>query len=101
MVEASDRSGARSLATVTSGERVTITRILGRGATELCRSLGLHEGDRIRCRNAAGFNVWIESAAGDVVAVERDWARYIDVVPDPAPARGRTRRPRWGARIPD
>ncbi len=88
MADPSDRPQTRSLAAVTSGERVTITRILGRGALELCRSLGLAEGDRIRCRSAAGFHVWIESARGDVVAVDRDWARYIDVQPDAA-ARGR------------
>ncbi len=95
----SDEPRTRNLAAVTSGERVTITRILGRGALKLCRSLGLHEGDRIRCRSATGFHVWVESARGDVVAVERDWARYIAVLPAPTPGRGWAhRRPGRGRR---
>ncbi len=101
MAESSDQSQARSLAAIASGERVVITRILGRGALELCRSLGLHVGDCIRCRSATGFHVWIESAHGDVVAVERDWARYIDVVPEPAPERRRAPMPGRRARIPE
>ncbi len=101
MAESSHHSQARSLAAVASGERVLVTRILGRGALELCRSLGLHVGDRIRCRSASGARVWIESARGNVLALERDWARYIDVAPDPAPGRGRAPMPGRRARVPE
>jgi hypothetical protein len=93
MAEGADRPRARSLAALTAGEEVTITRILGRGARELCRSLGLREGDRLRCRSTDGVHVWIESPRGGVVAMARHWARYIDVEPAPP-----LPRPRWPTR---
>ncbi len=76
--------GRRSLAALRSGERFTIRRAIGGGLTALCRDLGLREGEDACCRDAARYHVWVQTAAGSVVAIDRDVARYVEVDVEPA-----------------
>lgn len=72
-------AAARSLAGVHRCDVFRLERILGDGLRELCDRLDLHEGDVVECRTDAGPWLMLETAHGRTVALERDWARFIQV----------------------
>ena len=69
----------RSMATADTGEAVEIRRILFGALRDLCTDLGLHEGEVVRCRACTPSQLLLETATGRVVALERDWARFIQI----------------------
>jgi len=71
----------RSLAAADTGEAIEIRRILFGALRNLCADLGVHEGEVVRCRACTPSQLLLETAAGRVVALERDWARFIQIVP--------------------
>ncbi len=75
------RPKAHSLAAVQTGESFTVARLLGDPTRELCHGLGVHEGDTLLCREAARFHLWLQTSDGVVVGIERDDARYVEVLP--------------------
>ncbi|HEY8484829.1 MAG TPA: FeoA domain-containing protein [Longimicrobiales bacterium] len=72
-------SQVRSLAATGPGESVEIRRILFGTLRALCADLGVREGDVVRCRAGTGSHIWLETPSGRTVAIERDWARFIQV----------------------
>jgi DNA-binding Xre family transcriptional regulator len=77
----------RSLAAADTGEAIEIHRILFGALRELCADLDVHEGDVVRCRAGTASQLLLETSRGKVVAVSRDWARFIQIaspVPDAA-----------------
>jgi len=71
----------RSLAAAASGEAVEVKRILFGALRELCNDLGLREGDVVRCKAASPSHLLLETPAGRTVAIETDWARFIQIGP--------------------
>ena len=71
-----------SLAATRSGETVEVRRILFQGLREHCSDLDIHEGDVVRCRADTASQLILETTHGRTVALQRDWARFIEVVPD-------------------
>ena len=69
----------RSLAATRTGEAVEIQRILFEALRGLCADLGVHEGDVVRCRAGTPSHLLLETPAGRTIALERDWARFIQV----------------------
>jgi hypothetical protein len=69
----------RSLAAADTGEAIQIRRILFGALRALCADLGLREGEIIRCRAGTPSQLMLETPTGRVVALERDWARFIQV----------------------
>ncbi len=69
----------RSLAAADTGEAIEIRRILFGALRNLCADLGVHEGEVVRCRACTPSQLLLETSAGRVVALERDWARFIQV----------------------
>jgi hypothetical protein len=49
---------------------------------EHCSDLDIHEGDVLRCRAENASQLILETTNGRTVALQRDWARFIEVVPD-------------------
>ena len=45
------------------------------------RDLGVHEGETVRCRACTASQLLLETPAGRVVALARDWARFIQIAP--------------------
>jgi len=83
------REHPHSLAATRSGERVEVRRILFQGLREHCSDLDIHEGDVLRCRADTASQLILETVNGRTVALQRDWARFIEVTPDiPAPLPG-------------
>ncbi len=73
----------RSLAAADRGEMIEIRRILFGALRELCAELGLHEGEVVRCRAGTPSQLLLETQGGRVVALDRDWARFIQIVSQP------------------
>ncbi len=69
----------RSLAAADTGEAIEIRRILFGALRNLCADLGLHEGEVVRCRACTPSQLLLETPAGRVVALERDWARFSQI----------------------
>ncbi len=69
----------RSLAAADTGEAIEIRRILFGALRTLCADLGVHEGEVVRCRACTPSQLLLETPAGRVVALERDWARFIQI----------------------
>ncbi|HUF69078.1 MAG TPA: hypothetical protein VMM79_10590 [Longimicrobiales bacterium] len=46
-----------------------------------CLSLGLAEGDEVRCVRSSAAVLVLKTFAGRTVLLERDWARFIAVHP--------------------
>jgi hypothetical protein len=89
MATASFHEPVRSLASADAGESLHVRRILFGALRALCADLGVHEGDVVRCRAGTPSNILLETAKGRIVALERDWARFIqvsDAIPAPEPA---------------
>jgi len=76
------REHPQSLAATRSGERVEVRRILFQGLREHCSDLDIHEGDVLRCRADTASQLILETAGGRTVSLQRDWARFIEVIPD-------------------
>ena len=77
----------RSLAEIETNENVCIRSILFGMLRELCRDLGIQEGDEVLCRKAAP-SVLILRTRDRTVVLERDLARFIEVsraAPRPRP----------------
>ena len=70
----------RSLAEIETNQNVRIQSILFGMLRDLCRDLGLEEGDEVVCRKAAN-SVLILRARDRTVVLERDLARFIEVSP--------------------
>ncbi len=69
----------RSLAAADSGEAIEIRRILFGALRNLCADLGVHEGEVVRCRACTPSQLLLETRAGRVVSLARDWARFIQI----------------------
>jgi Fe2+ transport system protein FeoA len=78
MVRLADGERKRSLAEIQSNENVRIRSILFSMLRDLCRDLGIEEGDEVVCRKASSA-VLILNARGRTVVLERDLARFIEV----------------------
>jgi hypothetical protein len=76
------REHPHSLAATRTGQTVEIRRILFQGLREHCSDLDIHEGDVLRCRADTASQLILETTHGRTVALQRDWARFIEVVPD-------------------
>jgi hypothetical protein len=72
-------NSARSLAAIDTGEAVEIRRILFDVLRGLCADLGVQEGDVVRCRANTSSHLLLETPTGRTVALERDWARFVQV----------------------
>ncbi len=75
----------RSLATSATGDLVQIEHILFEGLRARCADLGINEGERLHCRSASPTVLVFETRTGRIVALERDWARFIQVGVEPVP----------------
>lgn len=71
----------RSLAAADAGEAIEIRRILFGALRVHCADLGVHEGEVVRCRACTPSELLLETSVGRVVALERDWARFIQIGP--------------------
>lgn len=71
----------RSLDSIDRGETVVVECILFDAVRDLCRDVGLHLGERVRCRDVSGARMLLETARGHLVTFERQWARFIQVAP--------------------
>jgi hypothetical protein len=69
----------RSLAATGTGEAVEIRRILFNRLRTLCDQLDVHEGDVVKCRAGTSSQLVLETQHGRRVALQRDWARFIQV----------------------
>ena len=70
---------AGSLASAAAGEPLRVQTILFDSLRHACRELGVHEGDLVRCRRGTGSQLVLETDAGRTVALQREWARFIQV----------------------
>jgi len=75
----------RSLADIRRGETVRIEGILFGALRELCRAIGIEEGDDVRCRGTSRGAVLLETPVRRTALLEMDWARFIQISAD-APA---------------
>jgi Fe2+ transport system protein FeoA len=73
---------SRTLASLTPGESGRIQSFLYTSLRGLLSDLGIHEGEVVRCRAGTGGVLVLDTADGHSVSLARDWARFIEVVPD-------------------
>lgn len=73
-----------SLAAASAGDSIVIRRILFSTLRSLCSELGIREGDVVQCRAGTSSHLLLRTGAGRTIPLERDWARFIQVVPAPA-----------------
>jgi len=77
----------RSLATIRRGETVVVECILFDIVRTRCEIKGIHLGDLLRCRETEAGRLLLETARGALVAVEQQWARFVQVTaPSPSAA---------------
>jgi hypothetical protein len=69
----------QSLAAARTGDCLEIRRILFGALRDLCSDLGLFEGQWVRCRAGTASQLMLETSDGRTVALQRDWARFIQV----------------------
>lgn len=69
----------RSLADIRRGETVRIRGILFGALRELCRNIGIQEGDDVRCRGASRAALLLETVDGRTAVLDSDWARFIQI----------------------
>lgn len=89
MPENMEAATVRSLAGIQPGESVEIRLILFDSLRTLCRDLGLREGMVVYCRGEARLHLILRTARQTTIVLERDWARFIQVIdlaPRAAPA---------------
>jgi hypothetical protein len=70
---------SRSLAHSVSGDLVQVEHILFEGLRARCADLGINEGDRLHCRSVSQNALVLETPTGRMVAIEREWAQFIQV----------------------
>ena len=78
-MQSSDSQSLHSLAATRTGEVVEIKRILFSTLRAHCFDLDIEEGDVLRCRAGTPSQLVLETKHGRTVALERDWARFIQV----------------------
>jgi len=69
----------RSLAATEAGDVVEVRHVLFGILQDLCQSLGIREGEVLRCRAATPTQLVLENAKGRQLTLQRDWARYVQV----------------------
>jgi hypothetical protein len=74
-----------TLAGLNPGQSGRVTSFLFGSLRVLCGDLGIREGDIVRCRAGTAGVLVLDTEDGDVVSVAREWARFIQVGPEPAP----------------
>ena len=76
-----DRSSdsIHSLAATKTGDLVQIRRILFNTLRTHCSALDIREGDVVRCRADSPSQLMLETRSGRTVALQRDYARFIQV----------------------
>ena len=77
----STQAHVRSLATSAVGDQVQVELIFFEGLRAHCAAIGIQEGDRLRCRSVTPATLVFETSAGNLVALEQKWARFIQVEP--------------------
>ena len=70
----------RSLASIRQGETVVVECILFDIVRSRCETKGIRLGERLRCRDVVPGRLLLETARGALVAVEQQWARFVQVV---------------------
>ena len=78
---ASTQAHIRSLAFATPGELVKVEIILFDALRARCAELGIAAGDTLRCRSINHSLMTFETSRGRTVALEREWARFIQIDP--------------------
>ena len=73
------RAATRSLAASQTGDVVLIQRILFEQLRTRCAALDIFEGEVVRCRASTASQLILETPRGRVVALERDWTRFIKI----------------------
>jgi hypothetical protein len=76
---ASTPAHVRSLAVAAPGELVKVEIILFDALRARCAELGITAGDTLRCRSITHSLMTFETARGRTVALEREWARFIQI----------------------
>ncbi|MGH7461207.1 MAG: FeoA domain-containing protein [Longimicrobiales bacterium] len=69
----------QSLAATQAGDVVLIQRILFEGLRTRCSELDIFEGETVRCRAGNASQLVLQTQRGRTVALDRDWARFIQV----------------------
>lgn len=70
-----------SLAQVDVNETVRVEGFVFGMVRDLCDSIGLHEGDVVRCRANGATTVILEGHVRGTLVVDQDWARFVHVKP--------------------
>ena len=70
-----------SLAAIEANQVVRIERLMLGSLEQLCEELGLHEGDVVQCRASSPRRLYLATANARTVAIDRDQARFVRVVP--------------------
>lgn len=70
---------SRSLANSVSGDLVQVEHILFEGLRARCADLGINAGDHLHCRSVTPTALVLETTTGRMVAIEREWAQFIQV----------------------
>lgn len=72
-------SRRRCLATAEPGDTVRIRRIHFEVVRDLCRELGIREGDELRCLRRTANQVVVEFPECHTVALEPQYAQFVEV----------------------
>jgi hypothetical protein len=81
-------TSARTLATLAPGESGRVGAMRFEALRALWGDLGIREGEEVTCRAGSGGTLILDTAAGQSVAVPRDWARFIALAPETTLAPG-------------
>jgi hypothetical protein len=74
-------SPATTLATLSPGQSATVHSIVFGALRTLCGDIGIREGERVRCRAGTAGVLVLDTEDGQVVTVDREWARFIRIHP--------------------
>ncbi|MEX2283409.1 MAG: hypothetical protein WEE89_13080 [Gemmatimonadota bacterium] len=74
-----------SLAAIEPNQVVKIEKLLFASLERLCADLGLREGDLVRCRASSTRRLYLSTVDARTVAIDRDQARFVQVVPRTQP----------------
>jgi hypothetical protein len=69
----------RSMSELQTGDVVRVEAILLETMRALCDEVGVHEGETLVCRSATEKLLLLEAAAGHIVALPRERARFVRV----------------------
>jgi hypothetical protein len=81
-----ESQGRASLAGITPVDTVVVRRFLFSRLGNLCAELGFREGDAVTCTAQSAARLFLRTPTGRTVALERDQARFVEVVRGPLPA---------------